>query len=104
MSIKHFSKEEIINVAKDILKNNTFIGVPNTDKLLPDTSLRETLDISSLEIAELIVALEEKYHVNMEWTETARIDTLNDIYNAFVISIAKTRKSAMMLNPAQKQK
>ena len=104
MSIKHFSKEEIINVAKDILKNDTFIGIHNTDKISPDTSLRDTFDISSLEIAELIVALEEKYHINMEWAETNQIDTLNDVYNAFVISIAKTRKTAMTLKSLQNQK
>ncbi len=103
MSIKHFSKEEIIAVAKDIIKNDTFIGIPDADKLSPNASLRETLDFTSLDIAELLVALEEKYNVNMEWADTGNIDTLNDVYDAFITSIGKTRKSTTTLNTIQKQ-
>jgi acyl carrier protein len=104
MSIKHFSKEEIINVAKDILKNDTFLGFRTADKLTPESSLRETLDVTSLEIAELIISLEERYHINMEWAETGKIDSLNDIYNAFITTIIRARKAHTALNTLQNQK
>lgn len=104
MSIKHFSKPEIIDVAKDILTHDKFIGTYKAEKLSPEDSFREVLDISSLEIAELLVKMEEKYHVHMEWADTGKIDSLNDIYNTFVSAITRTRRTSMTLKIIQNQK
>ena len=93
MSIHNFSKIEFITVVKNILKNETFFRFNDADTLKTDSSLREKLDISSLEIAELIIALEEKYHVDMEWAQTGLIDSIDDIYKAFNESIYRQRKA-----------
>ena len=92
MSIKHFSLSDFTDVAKDILKNNKFLGIPEADKLDANSSFREVLDITSLEIAELMVEIEARYHVNMEWAETSGIDNIKDVYDVFVKSIAIMRK------------
>ena len=93
MSIKTFSLTEFSNVVKDILKNGTFFHIDNTDKINEESSFREVLDITSLEIAELMIALEEKYHVDMEWAQTGLIDSINDVYKAFNESIYRQRKA-----------
>ena len=91
MSIHNFSLTDFTDVAKDILKNNKFLGIHDADKLDANSSFREVLDITSLEIAELIVAIEEKYHVNMEWANTGEIDSIKDVYLAFIKTLAKMR-------------
>ena len=92
MSIQQFSKEHFVDTAKDILQNDKFIGIRKASTLEANSSFREVLDISSLEIAELVIALEEKYNVKMEWADTNNIDSINDLYDIFVKSIQKMRK------------
>ena len=104
MSIHTFSPTEFENVAKDILKNDRFIGIKKADILNFDSSFRDVLDISSIEIAELIVALEQKYNIDMEWVPTNKVDSLNDIYKCFIASIAKKRKNNAIKHISQKEK
>ena len=92
MSIKNFSKSEFINVVKHILQHDVWINIRNADKMTAESSFREVLDMTSLDIAELIVQLEEKYHVDMEWAETEKIDSIEDVYKTFVQSIFKMRQ------------
>lgn len=103
MSIQQFSKEYFVDTAKDILQHDTFIGIRKANVLEASSSLRETLDISSLEIAELIVALEEKYNVKMEWADTNNIDSLNDLYEVFIKSIKNMRKLFVIKQTAQQR-
>jgi acyl carrier protein len=93
MSIHNFSKENFIDTAKDILQTGQFFGFRKAAVLEADSSFREVLDITSLDIAELIVAIEERYHVNMDWADTNKVDSLNDVYNVFTESLSKTRQS-----------
>ncbi len=104
MSIKKFSKPEIIDVAKDILQHGKWLGFQKAGLLTENDSFREALNLSSLDIAELIVELEERYNVHMEWADTGEIDSLNDVYNTFVSAITRTRKTAMTLKTIQNQK
>lgn len=104
MSIHTFSPTEFENVAKDILKNDRFIGIKKADILDFNSSFRDVLDISSIEIAELIVALEQKYNVDMEWIPTNKVDSLSDLYKSFVVSLAKKRKNYTIKHISQKEK
>ena len=92
MSIKTFSKPEFVNVVKDILQHGEWFGLRNADKLTEQSSFRDVLDITSLDIAELMVEIEEKYNVNMEFAETGEIDSINDVYRTFIQSINNMRK------------
>ena len=105
-NIDTISKDEFIDVAKSIIKGDKFIGGRNLDKLEADTSFREVLDITSLDIAELVISLEEKYRVDMDWANTNAIDNLNDIYTVFSTSIKKAKHSvkAKMLAPIKQKK
>lgn len=102
MSIKQFSLQDFTDVAKDILKNSKFLGIRNADKIDADSSFRQVLDITSLDIAELIIAIEEKYHVDMEWANTGEIDSIKDIYDVFVKSIALMRKQKNIIPVKQR--
>ena len=93
MSIHNFSKENFIDTAKDILQTGQFLGFRKAAVLEADSSFREVLDTTSLDVAELIVAIEERYHVNMYWADTKKVDSLNDVYNVFTESLSKMRQS-----------
>ncbi len=93
MSIHNFSKENFIDTAKDILQTGQFLGFRKAAVLEADSSFREVLDTTSLDVAESIVAIEERYHVNMDWADTNKVDSLNDVYNVFTESLSKMRLS-----------
>ena len=95
MSIKNFSKAHFIETATDIIKHNNFMFVRNIDKLKADTSFREVLDITSLDIAELIIAIAEKNNINMNDVATEKVDSINDLYNEFLKCVYKTRESVV---------
>ena len=99
MSIHVFSETAFYDSVKEILIKDSLISdrstktaIKNPDAIKTDVSLRENYDFSSLDIAELVIALEQKYGVNMGWAEPNRIDSLNDIYKLFLKSMQKTRK------------
>lgn len=97
MSIKNFSEDEFITVVKDMLKSGALSHTKTIDTIIDEidkkSSFREVLDISSLEIAELMINLEEKYNIDMEWVQTGQIDCIFDVYKAFIASIYKKRQS-----------
>ena len=92
MSIKTFYKPEFESVIKAIFKNGKWFGLNNAEKINAGSSFREVLDLTSLDVAELIVELEEMYNVNMEWADTNTVDSINDVYSTFVQSINNMRK------------
>lgn len=91
MSIKTFYKPEFESVIKAIFKNGKWFGLNNADKINTDSSFREVLDLTSLDVAELLVELEEMYNVDMEWADTNTVDSINDVYNTFNQSINQMR-------------
>lgn len=93
MSIKTFSKPYFIEVAMDIIKHDEFICARNTDKLTVDTSFRNVLDITSLDIAELVISIEQKFNVDMAETPTEKIDCINDLYIEFLKSVLRRRRA-----------
>lgn len=93
MSIKTFSKTYFIEVAMDIIKHDEFICAHNTDKLTADTSFRDVLDITSFDIAELVVSIEQKFNVDMAETLTEKVDSIDDLYVEFLKAVNQKRKS-----------
>ena len=95
MSIQNFSKAYFIEVATDIIKHDDFIYPRNVDKLKADTSFREVLDITSLDMAELIFSIEEKFNVNIDDVPIEKIDNINDLYNEFLKCVYRKRQSVV---------
>ena len=91
MSIHNFSIDEFENVSKDILLHNKFISVRNSDKIDKDVSFHDVLDLTSLDIAEFVLELEEKYNVDMDFAPTGEIDSIRDVYKWFVMALNRKR-------------
>lgn len=51
----------------------------STDSLTEQTNLKEELSADSIDVVELIMALEEKFDVTIEDEDVANIETINDI-------------------------
>ena len=95
------SKAQFVNDAKNVILHNEFISVRNADKLTERTSFRDVLDMTSLDIATLIIALEEKYHVDMQWAMDG-IDNIDDVYALFLRNFQKTTQRN--ISQSQKQR
>ena len=106
MSIHNFSVDEFENVSKDILLHNKFISVRNSNKIDKDTSFRDIHDITSLDIAEFVIELEEKY--NELTDELTKVKTSNDNMSSTIEDYKEQIKNLQTanssLNTAIKQK
>lgn len=93
MSIHQFSKTQFIKDVKEIIKSEWILR--NMDSLTPETSFREELDLTSLDIAEILVALEKKYNVDLSLAHTGVIDNINDLFATFNKIVSKNREQQL---------
>ena len=52
------------------------------DTITADTSFREDLNADSLDIVELIMALEEEFGINVEDEDAENVETVGDVVSA----------------------
>jgi acyl carrier protein len=71
------SKDEVIALLNRILEEDFEIDAA---LLKPEASLRDDLDLDSLDGVDLIVAIEKQFHFRVDEEEARSIRTLNDIY------------------------
>jgi acyl carrier protein len=77
-------KDEIIAMVNDVFVDEFEL---DADALKPDAQIFQELGLDSLDIVDLIVALQKKFGVNFRSDERIReIRTLNDLYE-FVLSL-----------------
>jgi acyl carrier protein len=72
-------QDEILNALNKILAEDFEI---DPALLKPEASLRDDLDLDSLDGVDLVVAIEKKFHIRVEEEEARSIRTLNDIYES----------------------
>lgn len=62
---------------------NLLIGCANVDEnmITPDARLKEDLGIDSLYAVELILELETKFEIKIEWETMQSLQTVNDVCN-----------------------
>lgn len=62
---------------------NLLIECANVDKnmITPDARLKEDLGIDSLYAVELILELETKFEIKIEWETMQSLQTVNDVCN-----------------------
>ena len=87
MSIKEISKTWFLGEAKEILRQNSI----TRDIITWKKSLREDLDLTSIDIAELLIGLEERFNVKLDWVDMNNINNMRDVYNAFNKSLQNKR-------------
>jgi acyl carrier protein len=73
------SKDEVIVILNRILEEDFEIDAA---LLKPEASLRDDLDLDSLDGVDLIVAIEKEFHFRVDEEEARSIRTLNDIYES----------------------
>lgn len=77
-------KDEIITMVNEVFVEEFEM---EADALKPDAQIFQELGLDSLDIVDLIVALQKKFGVNFRSDERIReIRTLNDLYG-FVLSL-----------------
>lgn len=54
------------------------------DQLKPDASLKDTLEIDSLDYVDLVVIIERNFGFKVKGEDFATIKTLNDFYNYII--------------------
>jgi len=59
------------------------------DQLVPQASLKETLEIDSLDYVDLVVIIEKNFGFKVKGEDFATIKTLQDFYN-YIINHAQT--------------
>jgi acyl carrier protein len=67
--------------------------------LKPEASLRDDLDLDSLDGVDLIVAIEKKFHCRVDEEEARSIRTLNDIYESIVRTLREAVAPAASQRP-----
>lgn len=77
---------EIINKVNDFLINEFEL---EEKQLIPTASLKETLEIDSLDYVDLVVIIERNFGFKVKGEDFATIKTLQDFYD-YIISQAKT--------------
>ena len=73
------SRTEVVAILNKILEEDFEI---NAALLKPEASLRDDLDLDSLDGVDIIVAIEKKFHFRVDEKEARSIRTLNDIYES----------------------
>ena len=79
-------KAEIIAILNKLLEEDFEI---DPALLKPEASLRDDLDLDSLDGVDLIVAIEKKFHFRVDEEEARSIRTLNDIYESIPRNLEK---------------
>ncbi len=69
------SREEVIETMKDVLASE--LGV-DTDKVTADARFKEDLDADSLDLVEVVLALEEKFGIEISDDQIAGVKTVGE--------------------------
>ena len=65
---------------KEFLKNNTKVDV---SKVSENSSFKTDLGLDSIDLLQLVVAIEEKFNVKLDNEKLMSINTVNDAIKAF---------------------
>ena len=72
------NREEIINTTKEFLSAEFEV---DKSKILPESNLRETLDLDSLDYVDLVVVIEENFGFKVTGEDFKDVATFDDFYN-----------------------
>jgi len=72
------SRAEIIETTKTFLSNEFEV---EKAKIVPDSNLKETLDLDSLDYVDLVVVIEENFGFKVTGEDFKHIVSFNDFYD-----------------------
>ncbi|MDR0879494.1 MAG: acyl carrier protein [Clostridioides sp.] len=67
----------MLEVIKEIIGEQ--LGLDNTDSITAETSLKEDLDADSLDAVEIIMALEDRFNIEIPDEEAENFNSVGDI-------------------------
>jgi len=80
------TEEEIVGVVNEVFEEYFEI---EGERLLPEANIFQDLDLDSLDVVDLVVAMQEKFEVRIRDDERVRsIRTLGDVYE-FVLTLKR---------------
>jgi acyl carrier protein len=71
------TKEDIIENINDFLSEEFEVS---RDRLVPDATLKETLELDSLDYVDLVVLLESNFPIKVKQEDFITIRTFSDLY------------------------
>ena len=71
-------KNKIIETTKEFLSAEFEI---DREKIIPESNLRETLALDSLDYVDLVVVIEENFGLKFNGEDFIKVVTFNDFYN-----------------------
>ncbi len=72
------TREEIIEQVNDLLAEEFEV---ETTALLPDANVKDTLNLDSLSLVDLVALVQQTYKVKIPVTELRTIQTFNNLYD-----------------------
>lgn len=84
------SKEEIIDQINEFLSEEFEVSV---EKIAPEASLRDTLELDSLDYIDLVVVIENNFSFKVKPGDFTQIATFNDFYD-YIISKVNVKEPA----------
>ncbi|MBR5228059.1 MAG: acyl carrier protein [Clostridia bacterium] len=69
--------EEIFEKVKEVIIDQ--LGIEDEDKVTMDTTFIDDLGADSLDVVELIIALEEEFGIEIPETEAEKVVTVKDV-------------------------
>ena len=97
MTMKTISETEFLEIAKEILFEECIVR--NKDALTNTSSFKYQHDLSSIDVAQTVIAIEGRYNVDMDFVKVDQIDSLQDIYTYFLKALENKRKNARIKVP-----
>lgn len=84
------SNEEIIEKINEFLSEEFEVGV---EKIAPESSLKDTLELDSLDYIDLVVVIENNFSFKVKPGDFAQIATFQDFYD-YIISKVNVKEPA----------
>jgi acyl carrier protein len=90
------NRDEIVSKVNDLMHNG--FEIPR-EKLVPTATLFEDLGMDSLDAIDMLVHLEEGFHIKVEGERIGKVRTLEDIYTLVVeVALTSTAKQKEQSN------
>ena len=68
-----------------------------------DSKIREDLNLDSLDIVQTLIALENKYNININFNSVSNFQTVNDLYKSVITALTNKNREIAVSQQTQKR-
>lgn len=98
---KDIAKKNFNKIFKRALYKVPYFEMPANVVITQNTLLREDLNMDSLEIMEVVIALEAEHKMDLYCAQPNAIETVGDVYELFASGIERQERAKMLYHRAQ---